>query len=238
MLYLNGLCAGWTNWLIDVLLVLGVGIFAYICAKRGFIECFFGFVSVIAAFAAAILFSKIFISVTGGLFGLQDAMTGMFESALLKVEGFSLDISNEGLAAAFAKENLPAFLSDIIIERIGDPNVAAGTTLAMLAGQTLSRLVISFVAFAAVFFGVRFLMFLLKKILNAVAAKINLVCKVNLILGGAVGVVEALLVISAVLGVLALIPIPAMTSYISDSLILGFLYNHNLINIILGWIIA
>jgi uncharacterized membrane protein required for colicin V production len=238
MFYLNGLCAGWTNWLIDILLVIGVGVFSYICAKRGFIECFFGFVSVIAAFVVAILFSKIIISITGGLFGLQDALTGMFETALLKIEGFGVDISNDGLAAVLAKEHLPTFLSDIIIDRIGDPNLAVGTTLAMVVGQTFSRLVISFLAFALTFFAARFLMFLVKKILNKIAQKINLLGRVNMILGAVVGVVEAVLVVSAVLGVLALIPIPAITTYISDSLLLGTMYNHNIINVLLGWIIA
>ena len=238
MFYLNGLCAGWTNWLIDILFVVGVGIFSYICAKRGFIECFFGFVSSIAAFLVAILFSKIVISITGGLFGLQDALTGMFESALLNIKGFGMDISSDGLAAVFAKENLPTFLSDIIIGKIGDPNLEAGTTLAVVVGQTFSRLVISFIAFAVTFFAARFLMFLVKKLLNKIASKINLLGRVNMILGAVVGVVEAVLVVSAVLGVLSLIPVPDITTYLNDSLLLGTMYNHNIISIILGWIIA
>lgn len=237
-MFLSGLCAVWTNYLIDVLVLVGLGVFAYICSKKGFIECFFSFVSIVAAFAAATLFSKLFISVTGGLFGLQDVLTGSFETVLLGVEGFGLDISNQGLSAALSEQKLPAFLVDVLIERFGNSEIEAGTTLALLVGQTFSRLVISFIAFVVIFFGVRFLMFLLKKILNAVAAKITLIGKVNMLLGAGVGLVEGLLVVSAVLGVLALIPVPAITAYISDCLFVGWMYNHNLISIILGWIIA
>ncbi|MBO4939818.1 MAG: CvpA family protein [Clostridia bacterium] len=239
MFYINGLCAAnWTNYLVDVLVLVGIGVLTYLCAKRGFIDCFLSFVSIIAAFVVAALFSKLFISATGGLFGLQDAMTGTFETALKGIEGFNLDISNEGIAATLAEKNLPAFLVDLVIENFGNTEIAVGTTLAMLVGQTFSRLLISLIAFVVLFFAVRFAMFLLKKILTALAAKIVLIGKVNMLLGALVGLIEGLLILSAVLGVLALIPVPAITAYMNDCLLVGWLYNNNIINMILGWIIS
>lgn len=237
MIPLFGLCAVWTNYLIDVVALLGIAILTYVCAKRGFIDCLFSFVSVIVAILVAALFSKLFINITGGLFGLQDVLTDAFESTLMNIEGFGLDVSNEGIAAAIAEQNLPSFLADLIIENFGNAEIATGTTLAMLVGQTFSGLAISLISFVVLFFATRFVMFLLKKILNALASKITLIGKVNMLLGAAVGLVEGLLILSGVLGVLALIPSPDMTAYISDCLLVGWLYNNNLITTILGWIV-
>ena len=241
MLAINGLCASWTNYLVDVLVVLALAGFAFFCSKRGFINCFFGFVSTIAAFLIAVLFSKLFISATNGIFGLQDVLTGSFESVLLNIEGFDLDVSLPGVKTTLTEKNLPGFLVDLLIDNLENAEIAKipeGTTLALLAGQTFSRLVISMIAFVALFFIARIVIFLLKKIFNALAAKITLIGKVNMLLGALVGLIEGLLVLSAILGILALIPVPAITVYLNDCLLVGWLYNNNLISMILGWLIS
>ena len=236
---LSALCAAtWTNYLVDVAVVLALVIFSLICSKKGFIECFFGFISVIAAFAVAILFTKLFISVTGGLFGLQDVFTGSFERTLLKIEGFSIDVSPEGLEALLAEKNLPKFLINQILDTVDTTGVPAGTTLALLVGQTLSRYIISFLAFVILFIAARLLMVLLKKILKMMAAKISLLGAVNSLLGAAVGLIEGLIAISAILSILALIPSEAITSYLNDTYIASWLYNNNFISLLIGWIVG
>lgn len=236
---LNMICArSWTNYLVDVLVVIALVVFSLICAKKGFIECFFGFVSVIAAFAAAVLFTKLFIEITGGLFGLQDVFAGSFEKAMLKIEGFGIDVSSAALEELLIEKNLPKFLATQIVDTFGDSTIAPGTTLAALVGQTLSRYLITLIAFVILFFIARFLMFLLKKMLKMLAAKISLLSAANTLLGAFVGLVEGLLAVSAVLSVLALIPIDSITVYLNNSFVAGWLYNNNLINVIIGWIVS
>ncbi len=226
----------WTNYIVDLILVAVLVGFALVCAKKGFIECFFSFVSVIAALLAAILLSKIFISILDNWFNITGLFTNMFQSALLKIEGFDIDISVGGLTAALADKNLPKFLIDLVVDNFGNENIAAGTTLALLVGETLSKLVVSAIAFVVLFIGAKFLMKFLKKILKFMASKIKILGAVDQLLGAAVGLIEGLLVVSAVLGILAVVPSEVITSYVSNSIVAGWLYNYNILNVILGWI--
>lgn len=234
---LQNLCsASWTNYVVDAVIVIILVLFVEVCAKRGFIDCFFRFVSTIGAFLGAIVLTKLFIEITGGLFGLQDVLTGTFESSFLKMEGFAIDISNEGLTAALAEKQLPSFLVNMLVENYGNPDVLPGTTLAFAAGQTLSRLAITLIAFLILFIALRLVLRLLRNILNGIAKKLTLIGAVNTLCGAAVGLVEGALVVCAILSLLSLVPSEVITTYISNSYIAGWLYNHNVLNLILGWI--
>lgn len=238
MLGLEAICAfPWTNYLVDAIVVALFVILGLVCAKKGFIACLFDFAAVIAALLAAILFTKLLIGVTGGLFGLQDVLTGSFQDALLKIKGFDIDISTEGINAALAEKNLPQFMIDIIMENYSS-DVEPGTTLAFAVGNTLSGLSINLITFVLIFVAVRLAMILVKKILTGLVNKISLIAKVNYLLGFAVGVVEAFLILNAVLAVLALIPSEAITGYLDKSIIVGWMYNNNVLNIIMGWILV
>ena len=239
MLNLNGLCAiAWSNYLLD-LIVLGVLVFtAWYCGKKGFIECFFGIVSVVAALLMGILLTKLVVSLTGGLFGLQDSLNTSFEMALLKIEGFGTDISNAGLSAALAEKNLPNFLVDLIIENFGNESIPTGTTLAMAAGRTLSGVCTNFIAWILIVGGSWGLMWIVKKIVKKIATKIKLVKRIDVLLGCVVGLFFGLLAVSFVLGILALVPSEGITAYLDKSLFVGALYNNNLISTLLGWMIS
>ncbi|MBQ1942599.1 MAG: hypothetical protein II368_03005, partial [Clostridia bacterium] len=59
-----------SNWIIDVVVILFALIMFISCAKRGFIDCFFGAISTTLALVVAFSFAKIFVSMTDGVFGL------------------------------------------------------------------------------------------------------------------------------------------------------------------------
>ncbi len=239
MFNLTMLQAGaWTNYLLDLALLAALVVFAFLCAKKGFIECFFSFVSGAAAFLVAILFSKLLIGATGGLFGLKNIFTNTFQNVLLKIQGFDLDVSVGGLQAALEAKSLPSVLVDMILDKFGNASIPAGTTLANLVGQTLSGLVVSLIGFVITFIAARFLMNLLKKVLKLLASKISLLGTVDQLLGATVGLISGWVIASAVLGVLAMIPSEAITVYFNNSLLIKWMYNHNIIYVILGWIVA
>ena len=220
----------------DIVVVVILLAFAFVCARKGFIDCLFGFVSVIAALAVAILCTKLFISVTDGLFGLQDVFSGTFQDALLKIKGFDIDISVSGLEAALAEQNLPSFLVDLLIENFADETIAAGTTLAFVVGQTCSRLLITGLSFLILFLVTKLLINLIKHILKALAEKIALIGSLDRLLGAVVGIVEGLLLVSFILSILSYIPSEAIMTYLNESMLAGWLYNNNLLSMIMGWI--
>ena len=222
----------------DCVVVLVLLVFAFICAKKGFIDCLFGFISVIVSLAVAILCSKLFISITGGLFGLQDVFSNTFHEALLKIEGFNLDISVGGLSNALAEQNLPKFLVDLMLENFADKSIEAGTTLALVVGQTCSRLLVAAIAFLLLFLVTKLLIGLIKTILKSLAEKISLVGSMDRLFGALVGVVEGLLAVSFLLSILSYIPSEAMMTYFDQSILTSWIYNNNLLSIITGWIAA
>ena len=85
---LLGLNASWTNYAVDAIAIVCIFLFAISNAKKGFVECFFGFISTILAVIVAFLFMKGVLSWTGGLFGLQGVIENAAVNALNKVVGF------------------------------------------------------------------------------------------------------------------------------------------------------
>ncbi len=238
MFHLSALCASWTNYLVDIIVVLALIGFAFICARKGFIECFFSFISSFGALLVAFLLAKPLLLATGGLFGLEGVFQTSFENAFLGIEGFDLDVSNSGLETALAEKNLPKFLIDLIVDNFGNADLAANTTLASVVGGTLANVAMLLIAFIVLFVVAKVVFFILRKTLSALADHIALLDAVNTILGLVLGLLQALLLIYGVLAILAIIPAEAITAYFENSLFVGFLYNHNLLNIIFGWMVG
>ena len=238
MMTLQMLCAGFANYLVDIIVVLILAGFTLVCARRGFIDCFFEFVSTIAAFLFALLLPKAVVSATGGLFGLQDVMAKSLESSFLKIKGFDTELSAAGMEAALEAKNIPGFLVRLIVNTFGDSTLPVGTTIATVAGGSVARLATMLIVFALLYALIWFVFFLLRKILNALAEKITLVHRVNSILGGVAGFVEGLLILYGVLALISLIPSEGMMTYFNNSILVGFLYNNNLLSIMLGWFIG
>lgn len=238
MFMLHTLCAGFANYLADIIVVLVLAGFVIICARRGFIDCFFGFVSTMVAFLAALLFTKAVVSMTNGLFGLQGLLSGSLENALLKIKGFDTELSASGMEASLQASKLPQFLIRLIVDMFGDETLPVGTTIATVSGGALAQLATMLIAFVALYVLVRVILFFLRKLFGSLAKKITLVHNVNALLGGVAGLIEGLLIVYAVLALLSLIPSEAVMTYLDGSLLVGFLYNHNLIHILLGWLIV
>ena len=180
------------------------------------------------------MFTKLVVTLTGGLFGLQDKLFTTFETTFLKLEGFSIDISNEGLTTLLTEKKLPTFLVDVIIDNYGNENIEVGTTLAMAASTTLSGICINFITWIGLVAVTWGLMWCVKKTLKKIATKIKLINRIDILLGCLVGLFFGMLAVYFVLGVLALMPSENITAYLNNSLFVGALYNNNLLNKLLG----
>ncbi len=234
---LFALNTAWFHYVLDGLVLIVIFIFSFISARRGFVACFFGFISTITALTVAFLLMKGIVRWTNGLFGLQGAIERGCTNVFSKFAGFTMDISSEGLEASLAGK-LPNFLINAVVDSVGNSSVPEGTTIAMVVGETLANFVATVIAWVLLFFLTKLLMFLLSKILNSVIQRMPVVGRVNLILGMLVGTLQGFFIICGVVAIFALIPSQGIASFFNDCLILRVLYNQNPLHVVLGWIIS
>ena len=142
--FIYNVCA-WQHYVADGVIILGLLAFGLLAAKKGFVRCFFGFISTILSLAVAFLFMNAVIGWTDGLFGLQTWFNEACVNALDNVVGFDVDISAGGIAAAL-EGKLPDFLITLIVDSVADQTLPQGTTVAMVAGEALGGVVTGFVA--------------------------------------------------------------------------------------------
>lgn len=226
----------WQHYVADGVVLVGILVFGLLAAKKGFVRCFFGFISTIVALAVAFLFMNAVIGWTDGLFGLQTWFNDACVGALDNVVGFDVDISAGGIAAAL-EGKLPNFLITLIVDSVADKTLPYGTTVAMVAGEALGGVVTGFVAWLALFIVTKLVLKLLEKLVSSIVESLPIVGAVNSLLGFVVGALEGLLIISGVVAVLSFLPIEGLTTFFNECTIVKWLYNDNPINLVLSWII-
>ena len=232
----NLMSAGPTGYILDILIVVGLFSFVFGCAKRGFINVFFSFVSSVVALFAAISLAGVFASLTGGLFGVEESLIESFTETFSKMNGFNVDLAGKSeLDLLLSTGKVPAIIATLVAKKYADVAIAPGTTLAMLVGETFAELLTSLIAGIILFIIFKILIRILRKFFNKLTEKIGLLDKLNRILGMLVGFIEGIFIISIVISILALLPSESMTGLFNNSLILKLLYNHNPIVMMLGW---
>lgn len=234
---LTGLNVSWGNYAADAVVVILIFMFAVSSAKKGFVECFFGFISTILAVIAAFALMKGVLSWTEGLFGLQDVIENAVVGGLGKVAGFDIDVSAAGIEAALEGKNLPSFLINAIVSSVGNQEVPMGTTLAMIVGGTIAEFTATLVAWFAVFLIAKLLLKLVRRVLNSIVEALPIVGSLNHLLGFAVGGIKGLLIVCGVIAVIALIPAEGLNVFLNECTLVRWLYNNNPIHVIFSWII-
>lgn len=227
----------WTSYIADVVVAVIVLIFAIISAKKGFIGCLLGFASTIIAVILAVTLTKPLLEATNGAFGLQAKLQEVFKDSFSKLAGFNADISGQGVEAALGSKDFPAIFSKLVIKLAGKGDVTPGTTLAMVVSVATARLATTLIVGIAFFITIKLVVKLLRKILSAVVNAIPLVGGLNRLLGLLVGVVESLLIVCFVLSILSLFPSQGILNYFEKTLFIGWLYDHNLLVMVLSWFI-
>ena len=220
---MNGLCVAWTAYAVD-------GIIAFILLS-------FGLISTIVAVILAFSFMKPMISWTGGIFGLQDKIGNGCISMLTKIEGFNIDISAAGLETALADKNLPQFLVDAIVKNFGNADLPVGTTLALLVGSTLGGYAVNFLSWVLVFLLAKILLRLVKNVVSSIVENLPIVRSLNSFLGLFVGLLQGLLIVCGVIAIFSLLPSEYITEFFNETIFVRWIYNHNPINTIIGWIL-
>ena len=230
------LSAGPTGYILDILILVGLFLFVFSCAKRGFINVFFSFVSSVVALFAAVALAKVFASMTGGLFGIEASLAESFTTTFSQIKGFNVVLGgHDELDILLSTDKISAIIATLVAKKYMGTAIPEGSTLASLVGATFAELLTSLIAGIILFILIKIVIFILRKFFTKLTEKIGLLDKLNRLLGMAVGFIEGIFVVSLIMSVLALIPSPAITEFFNHSLILNMLYNHNPIVSMLGW---
>lgn len=222
---LNALCAfDVMPFIVDIIVVAIMLLFVFICAKKGFVTCFFGFISTIAALFVAFSFATLFANMTGGLFGLQGVLETSLVGSFSNLAGFDIPLDpGADLTELLASQDMSEIFVNLIAQNWGGADVA-GRTLAEIAGQTVAEFAVAVIAGVALFIILKIVFMILKKFFNFLF-KGGILGVLNRILGAAIGLIEAVLIASLVVMVLSLFP--GMMSFLNGSIILTALYQFN-----------
>lgn len=235
---LNGLLATtWSNYIVDIVIILFIVGLTILCAKRGFIECLFDFASTFVSFFAAILVAKLLLTITGGLFGLESWVGDSFANVFMKLDGFDIVISADGAEQALAERNVAGVIVNLGVRWFAKGKVADGTTIAQLVGNITGKLCVLLIFSIILFFATKLALLLTKKILTSIIESIKILDATNTAVGAIVGFAQGVFIVGAVLAVFMVIPIPAIDNFLSDCVFMGWLYEYNPVIAILGLLI-
>ena len=225
-----------TAYIADIVFLLMLIVFMFVDARKGFITVFFSFVSSVVAVVLALLFAAKLQESTGGLFGLEGLCGGWIGDGLSKISPFNIDISSEGIEAQIATLALPEFIKTAVREEITavTPEVAAGTLLGEYVGGILAQYLVLLLCGLALFFAVKIVMLILRKLLTNIAESVFLFRKINRLGGMLVGLLKGLAITCGILAIVALIPNDALHAFFNETMILKAFYNSNPIHLILA----
>ena len=228
------------EYIADIVFLVGLAIWAIIDGKKGFITCFFSFVSAVACAIGVLFLSAPVLKMTNGLFGIETWMQDGLGSWLSTIRPFDLDISTEGWRATLDTMALPAFLKEAVLEEIaayvGD--IPAGTMLGQYVGSAIGSFLATVICGALVFIIIKLLMLLLRGVLNKVAKASTFISKINVLGGILAGSFKTIAVVSILLALLSLIPLEWLTNFFNNTLILKGMYNNNPILTVFSWFIV
>ncbi len=215
-----------THYIADIIVAIFILVSMLSCGNKGFIACILGAASTILAFFVATTLAGKTLDITGGLFGLQDWFAKKFTTSFAKLDGFNVDVSQKGVEAALAEQNIAAIVGRLVLKS-AEKEVAAGTTLAMLVGNSTARLAAILVCGVGLFIVVKLLVHFLKRILTNIMDELGPLGKINSLFGVLYGMLRALIIVGLILAVFTLFPFGGVVNYISKSLFVKYLYEYN-----------
>ena len=233
----NLLSAKWSNYFVDIIILLFIAGMTILCAKRGFVECLFDFASTLVSFVVAILLARLIVLITGGLFGFEKWLGGSFSRIFIKLDGFDAVLSEEGAKAALLDKNVAGVIANLAVRWFSKGKVADGTTIAGLLGSITAKLFTLLIISVILFLAAKLLLLLTKKTLTEIIDRIALLDATNTAIGAAVGFLQSVLIVGSVLALFAVIPSQPIDNYLSNCLFLGWMYEFNPVIALLGLLI-
>ena len=225
------------EYIFDIALIVGIMIWAFADGKKGFINCFFSFITAIVCAFAVMFLSGPILRLTGGLFGLEGSIQKGLGGWLSGIPMGNLDVSVDGWRAQLDTMALPQFMKEAVLEEIEGVvgGVPAGTLLGEYLGDVIGSFLSVVICSVFVFIGTKLLMGLAKGILNRIARASKVISKVNVLGGMLAGIFKSFALVCIVLAILSVIPAESISSFFNNTLILKGLYNNNPLMLVFSW---
>jgi len=236
MFSLSTLCATtWVNWLVDIVAILIFLVVIFICQRIGFSAFFSSSISSLffCSILPLILCGPVLL-LTNNLFGLQDLLSNGFESALLNLNGFDVDLSTANLEEALKAQNLPAFTINSIVNTYDGQTFEVGTTLAHVVAQSFASNTVSIITLIVLMVVIIIAYIFLSDAIKNFASSLAFGQAVDQFLGMIVGIFLGVVVCYSLLSIITLIPSPSLLTFFNDCVIIGFMYDYNLVSMFLG----
>ena len=228
------------EYIADIVFILVMLIWAIVDGKKGFVSCFFSFITAIACALAVLFLSAPVLKLTNGLFGLEGVMQVGLGDWISTIKPFNLDVSMDGWQAKMEEMALPQFLVDAVLAEIesvvGD--IPAGTMLGQYIGQVVGTFIGTILCAVAVFFLVKLIMWLLRGLLNKIVNSCKFIQKINLLGGIVAGAFKAFAIVCIILSIVSLIPAPEISNFFDNTLILDGLYHNNPVLVVFSWFVV
>ena len=221
----------------DLAVLLVIQTYGIKAWRKGFVNCFFSFVSGVAALLLAFVLAAPLMNATNGWFGVQNAVTEPIVAAFSKMAGFNVDVSSVSLELLMEGKNLPAFIKNAVIAA-GVEGVPQGTTLAMIVGGKIGEFATTLISFVIVLSILKIGIRLIQRVFGGIIPSLPIIGKLDGWLGLILGLLEGFFLVSLVVAVFAVLPFGATAQFFEQSLLLKWLYNKNILHVVFGWFIA
>ena len=174
------------------LIIIGIiVVFLFIGFIKGFFSELLGIVGSVLSIVLAAVFcnalADFLIDKTEIFDWLKNGIASVFPSDISSIEGL----------------NLPEFIVNLINSYLSSDD---GITLAEAISTTISKLIISFASFFIILLAVKLAVFILSKVLKALADSIKVIGVTNRLLGALLGIIKGLLIVCGALYLIEIIP--------------------------------
>ncbi len=201
---------------IDIVLIVILLIFVIVGMCKGFANSVLSFVGTVVAFILAIILCDDLLR------AIQP--TNLYQS----VKAFFENIFPVDNNASTESLGLPDFLVKALQE------LGADIDLSTAVATVLTNAILGFCCFLVILLSIKIICFVLKKIFS-VLTQLPIIGLVNRLLGGALGLINGIFIVSAVLFIFSIFPISALDglrNLINSSSITSFFYNNNIYSLI------
>lgn len=228
------------EYIADIVFILVLLIWGIVDGKKGFVSCFFSFITLIVSVLAVLFLSAPILKLTNGLFGLEGVMQTGLGDWISTIKPFNLDISMDGWMAKMEEMALPGFLEDAVLAEIENyaGDIPAGTMLGQYVGQVIGTFIATILCAIVIFFLVKLIMLLLRGVLNKIVNSCKFIQKINLLGGIFAGAFKAFAIVCIILSIVSLIPAPEISGFFDKTMILGNLYHNNPLLVVFSWFVV
>lgn len=223
---------------LDVALLVFFLVFAIIGFKKGFFRSLVGVVSTVVAVAVAVYCAPYVANALENAFQVCTKLTQTFADKFSSAEGYNVAYSEDALSALVTAVGVPAVLAKTVISVLGTPENAAELTVGEVFTSSLAKLIVNAACVVGLFLLCTLLLWLISKIFTKLLDHIPVLGSLNRILGMALELVKALIILYLILALVGMIPSEAIQNAIDATVVLKALRDNNLLLLIISKIPA